>query len=345
MRVGLTSWRWWRVVTRVCLLAISALYAGCAGIQSALDPAGPQATHIGHLWCLMCWVCAGVFLAVMSVLLYAVFHPRPWQDQPVADARTERRVARAVSIAVGVTGLVLFGLLLAGFLTGRALAALSTSQPLKIAVTGYQWWWEVRYEDPDSGQAVITANELHLPVARPVMLELTSKDVIHSFWAPNLHGKKDLIPGYVTTLWLQAGEPGVFRGQCAEFCGDQHAHMAFLVIAEPPAQFQAWLEAQQSPAASPGDALQERGQQVFLSSSCVLCHTIRGTPADAKAAPDLTHLASRQTLAAGTLPNTPGYLAGWVADAQHIKPGSKMPPSRLAPGDLRALLSYLESLK
>src|SRR5256886_13034865 len=139
----------------------------------------------------------------------------------------------------------------------------------------------------------------------------------------NLHGKKDLIPGYVTTLTLQADQPGVFRGQCAEFCGHQHAYMAFLVIAEPPEQFNAWLAGQRDPAASPRDALQQHGQQVFLSSSCVLCHTIRGTPAGGTAAPDLTHLASRQTLAAGTLPNSPGHLAGWIIDAQQIKPGNK----------------------
>jgi cytochrome c1 len=149
----------------------------------------------------------------------------------------------------------------------------------------------------------------------------------------------------ITTLWLQADQTGVFRGQCAEFCGYQHAHMALLVLAEPPAQFHAWLEAQRAPAVSPTSALQQHGQQVFLSSSCVLCHTIRGTPAGGKTAPDLTHLASRQTLAAGTLPNTPGHLAGWIIDAQRLKPGSKMPPNGMPPGDLQALLAYLESLK
>jgi cytochrome c oxidase subunit II len=292
----------------------------------------------------MLWVCTVIFVLVMGFLLYAVFRPRP-QGQTVTAPQTERRTARAVVAAVVITGLVLFVFLVTDFWTDRALAALSTSQPLKIKVTGHQWWWDVEYEATVPSQMVTTANELHIPVGRPVLLELTSHDVIHSFWVPNLHGKKDLIPGYVTTLWIQADQPGVFRGQCAEFCGHQHAHMALLVIAEPPEAFAAWREAQQHPAGAPSDALQQRGQEVFLSSACVLCHTIRGTPAGAKAAPDLTHLASRQMLAAGTLYNTPGHLAGWIVDAQQLKPGNKMPPNSLTGSDLQALLAYLTSLK
>jgi cytochrome c oxidase subunit 2 len=320
------------------------LSSGCAGLQSALHPAGPQATYISHLWWLMFWVCTGIFVLVVGFLLYGVFHPRP-QHQTTTAPETERRTAAVVVAAVVMTGLVLLVFLVADFWTDRALAALSTSQPLKIRVTGHQWWWDVQYQATIPSQMVTTANELHIPVGRAVLLELTSHDVIHSFWVPNLHGKKDLIPGYVTTLWIQADQPGVFRGQCAEFCGHQHAHMAFLVIAEPPKAFSAWFEAQQHPAVAPSEAMQQRGQEVFLSASCGLCHTIRGTPAAARAAPDLTHLASRQTLAAGTLPNVPGHLAGWVVDAQRIKPGNKMPPNSLTGSDLQALLAYLTSLK
>jgi cytochrome c oxidase subunit 2 len=342
MRAG---WRWRSAaLLRACLLISSVLSTGCVGLQSALHPAGPQATHISHLWWLMLWVCTGIFVLVMGFLLYAVFRPRQ-PNQTATAPEIERRTARAVVAAVAITGLVLFVFLVADFWTDRALAALSTSQPLKIKIIGHQWWWDVEYKATVPSQMVTTANELHIPVGRPVLLELTSHDVIHSFWVPNLHGKKDLIPGYVTTLWIQADQPGVFRGQCAEFCGHQHAHMAFLVIAEPPEAFSAWLEAQQHPAGAPSDALQERGQEVFLSSACVLCHTIRGTPAGAKAAPDLTHLASRQTLAAGTLYNTPGHLAGWIVDAQGFKPGNKMPPNSLTGSDLQALLAYLTSLK
>jgi cytochrome c oxidase subunit 2 len=342
MRIG---WRRRRAaLLGACLLAASVLSSGCAGLQSALHPAGPQAIHISRLWWLMLWVCTGIFVLVVGFLLYAVFHPRQ-QNQTTTAPETERRTATVVVASVVMTGLVLFVFLVADFWTDRALAALSTSQPLKIRVTGHQWWWDVQYQATVPSQMVTTANELHIPVGRPVLLELTSHDVIHSFWVPNLHGKKDLIPGYVTTLWIQADQPGVFRGQCAEFCGHQHAHMAFLVIAEPPEAFAAWFEAQQHPAVEPSEALQQRGQEVFLSSSCGLCHTIRGTPAGAKAAPDLTHLASRQTLAAGTLPNVPGHLAGWVVDAQRIKPGNKMPPNSLTGSELQALLAYLTSLK
>ena len=260
MKVG----RKWRsaALLRACLLVSSALSTGCAGLQSALHPAGPQATHISHLWWLMLWVCTGIFVLVMGFLLYAAFRPRQ-QNQTATTPETERRTARVVVAAVVLTGLVLFGFLVADFWTDRALAALTTSQPLKIKVTGHQWWWDVEYVATVPAQRVTTVNELHLPVGQPVLLELTSHDVIHSFWVPNLHGKKDLIPGYVTTLWLQADQPGVFRGQCAEFCGHQHAHMAFLVIAEPPEVFSAWLEAQQHPAVTPRDALQQHGQQVF----------------------------------------------------------------------------------
>jgi cytochrome c oxidase subunit 2 len=227
-----TEARWWSAaLLPVCLLTTNVLYTGCTSVQLTLHPAGPQATHISHLWWLMFWVCTGVFVLVLGFLLYTVFRPRQ-QPQPVTAPAAELWTTRVVIAAVVITGLVLFVFLVADFWTDRALAALSTSQPLKIKVTGHQWWWDVQYEAAVPSQLVTTANELHLPIGQTVLLELTSRDVIHSFWVPNLHGKKDLIPGYVTTLWLQADRPGVFRGQCAEFCGYQHAHTAFLVIAE-----------------------------------------------------------------------------------------------------------------
>jgi cytochrome c oxidase subunit 2 len=194
-------------------------------------------------------------------------------------------------------------------------------------------------------QNVTTANEIHVPVGRPVVFEVTSRDVIHSFWAPNLNGKKDLIPGYQRSLWFKADTPGVYRGQCAEFCGHQHAKMAFFIVAEPPAQFAAWLDAQRKPAPQPTDSVAHRGLQVFLASPCVMCHAIQGTSAGATFGPNLTHLASRRTIAAGTLPNTRGNLAGWIVDPQRIKPGANMPPNGLHPQDLQALLTYLQGLK
>ena len=178
-----------------------------------------------------------------------------------------------------------------------------------------------------------------------MQLTLTSMDVIHSFWVPQLHGKIDLIPGTATTLWLRADQPGEYRGMCAEYCGVQHAKMQFLVVAEPPDQFQAWLDLQRQPAAVPTDPLAQRGLQVFLSSSCVTCHAIRGTSATGALGPELTHLASRRTLGAGILPNTRGTLAGWIADPQSIKPGVHMPPSDLTGEQLQALVVYLETLR
>jgi cytochrome c oxidase subunit II len=177
------------------------------------------------------------------------------------------------------------------------------------------------------------------------VLELLSTDVIHSFWPPTISQKRDLIPGKDNSLWLQADTPGVYRGQCAEYCGQQHAKMGFLVIAQRPDSFASWLARQRDTALTPTTELARRGQEVFLASSCVMCHAIAGTPAGSRVGPDLTHLASRRTIAAGTLPNSRGNLAGWIIDPQKIKPGTRMPPNQLKPADLQALLEYLETLK
>jgi cytochrome c oxidase subunit 2 len=320
------------------------LAAGCSGSQSALDPAGPLARRISHLWWFMLVVCSVIFLLVISAFLYGLWRARRRDDVAKGPA-SERRMISIVGSAVVTTVIVLFAFLIVSVLTGRQLSAVATPQAITISVIGHQWWWEVHYLDQTPSQQVTTANEIHVPVGQPVLLKLTSHDVIHSFWAPNLQGKRDLIPGHETRLWLQADRPGVFRGQCAEFCGHQHAHMAFLLVAEPPDQFAAWLEQQRHPAVQPADAMTKRGQEVFLSSACVLCHAIQGTEAFANVAPDLTHLASRRTIAAATLPNTRGHLAGWIIDSQQIKPGNKMPPTTLDSQDLHALLAYLESLQ
>jgi cytochrome c oxidase subunit 2 len=230
-------------------------------------------------------------------------------------------------------------------MTDRALAALPVKDGIVVEVTAHQWWWELVYDDHEPSRVFRTANELHVPVGRPVLLKLKSDDVIHSFWVPNLHGKKDLIPGRISTMKFRADKPGVYRGQCAEFCGHQHAKMAFLVIAPEPAEYEAWAQAQRQPAKEPSNELQKRGQTVFLSSPCILCHTIEGTLAQARMAPDLTHLASRATIAAGTLPNSRGNLGGWILDPQGVKPGVAMPPTALGASDLHALLAYLESLQ
>jgi cytochrome c oxidase subunit 2 len=328
-------------------MTVPAFLAGWTGRHSALDPAGPQAERIEDLWWLMFWVSTAVFLAVLAALLAALLRRRRGEDGapgPIAP-EARRRLTRVVAGAVGVTVILLFVLLFASVGTGRALGSLSSPQALKIKLTGHQWWWSVEYQDPVPGRMVTTANEIHIPTGRPVLVQLESRDVIHSFWVPNLHGKRDLIPGHEGEAWIQADRPGVYRGQCAEFCGHQHARMGFLVVAEPPEAFAAWLEAQRRPAAPPATPAQLRGQKLVETLPCALCHTIQGTEASGKTGPDLTHLASRRTLAAGTLPNTPGHLAGWIVDPQSIKPGNHMPANTLQSEDLQALLAYLGSLK
>ena len=214
------------------------------------------------------------------------------------------------------------------------------SASLTVEVRGRLWWWDVRYP----AQGVATANEIHIPAGRRVLLRLTTNGVIHSFWVPQLAGKTDMISGRTTEMWLQADRPGVYRGQCAEYCGRQHAHMIFLVIADPPARFDAWI-AQQSAVPPPPIAEQlRRGRTVFETNPCAACHTLRGTAATGRVGPDLTHFASRRTIGAGTVPNRRGDLASWIVDSQSIKPGNLMPPMQLSAKDLEALIAYLESL-
>lgn len=340
-----------RFIKSVCLMLFGLLLDGCTGAQSVLNPVGPQSGRISRLWWLMFYVCSAVFLLVSAAVLVAIFRRRSERERTtnapdtLPDAGREERMTRVIVGAVAVTAVVLFVFLIASFTTGRGLYSLPSQQALIIKVTGHQWWWDVEYEDPLPSNIVYTANEIHVPVGRPVLFRLMSDDVIHSFWAPNLSGKTDLIPGHQMVLTFQADQPGEYRGQCAEFCGFQHAHMAFTIIAETPEQFYKWMSQQRAPAVAPADATQLRGQQVFLSSPCIMCHTIRGTDAGGHVAPDLTHLASRKTIAAGTLPNTRGHLGGWITNSQEIKPGNHMPPVPLKSEDLQALLAYLESLK
>jgi cytochrome c oxidase subunit 2 len=316
--------------------------------QSVLHPAGAQAGHIHDLWWFMFWICAAVFVIVMAFLLAAIFRRRAWVlvGHPTPpDAAQERRLSGVVGAAAGVTTLILFVFLIASFLTERTVSALNAPDALTIAVTGHQWWWEIQYPDSDPSKIVRTANEIHIPAGRPIRIKLATRDVIHSFWVPALHGKRDMIPGEENEIWLQADQPGRYDGQCAEFCGFQHAHMRLLVIAESPDQFSAWLDAQRQAAHAPDTPEQIHGQQVFMGTSCILCHTIRGTPAAATNGPDLTHVGRRQTLAAGAIPNTRGHLGGWIVDSQAIKPGNHMPSHNLSGPDLQDLLAYVESLK
>jgi cytochrome c oxidase subunit 2 len=311
--------------------------------SSAIDPAGIQAVRIARLWWMLLAICGTVYVLVIAALTLAAARRRRAED-PASRAGEDRRITRVVAAGVGITAVLLIAILATSATTARGLASLDREGALRIRVIGNQWWWKIEYEAPDPSSRFETANEIHLPVGRPVVLELQSSDVIHSLWVPNLHGKRDLIPGQLNTLWLQADREGVYRGQCAEYCGLQHAHMGILVVAEAPEKFEAWREAQRAPAPEPKTDEERRGQEVLLSRSCVFCHTVRGTHAVGKVGPDLTHVGGRLTLAAGTLPNTRGHLAGWIADSQHVKPGNYMPQNPMDGGDLQALVSYLQAL-
>jgi cytochrome c oxidase subunit 2 len=316
---------------------------------SMLDAAGPQAARIAALWWTLFAVLGLVWLLVVAALARAVAGARaPAAEPPAARVLpegAERGATRVVAVAVGLTVLILVVLLVSSVLTGRAVGAFSAPSGPLIEITGRQWWWDVRYHDPMPANLVVTANEVHIPVGRPVRVRVRSDDVIHSFWVPALHGKTDMIPGQVAETTLQADRPGVYIGQCAEFCGYQHAHMRLVVVAEPPAAFEAWLAAQRRPAPPPATDAQRRGRDVFLRGPCVMCHAIGGTPAGSRVGPDLTHVASRKMLAAGVLPNTTGHLAGWILDPQGVKPGARMPPGGLDAAELQALLAYLGTLR
>jgi cytochrome c oxidase subunit 2 len=319
--------------------------------QSALAPAANNASRIHSLWWLYLIVLSIVWALVVAALLLGVWRARdvPPLEKTVPivppPSGTERWLTASVITALSATVAILLLLLFIDFFTSRAIAKPAPPGALQIKLTGHQWWWEVRYEDPTPSKILTTANEIHIPLGQPVKFELNSVDVIHSFWIPNLSGKRDLIPGHPTNTWFVPTQAGTYYGQCAEFCGEQHAHMRLAVTVDPPEQFAQWLEAQRQPPPPPSKPREQRGQQIFLGTTCVMCHTIQGTPARATVGPDLTHLASRQWLGAGALPNVRGYLGGWILDPPAHKPGVRMPQHTFGGEDLTALLDYLQTLK
>jgi cytochrome c oxidase subunit 2 len=340
-----------RTTWKICQCLLALCLSSCGGIQNSINPAGPQADNLSRLWWLMFIVCSIVFVLVMIALLLAL---KKRTREPQAESapileppdEQERRKRNAVISAVTVTVIILFVFLIASFSAGRSMTAeLAQKNGLSIEVTGHQWWWEVRYQDVDASNIFTTANEIHIPVGVPVTFSLRGADVIHSFWVPNLAGKKDLIPGKINTIWLQADKPGVYRGQCAEYCGLQHAKMALWIVAEPQEQFNAWRQNQTQTSVPPASDSQKHGQQVFLSAPCVMCHAINGTPAGSNIGPNLTHIASRNMIAAATMTNTRDHLAQWIKDSQSVKPGNKMPQNNFNEQDLQSLLDYLQNLK
>jgi len=331
---------------RLAALLATALLAGCSRFRGALSPMGEGSDRIAWLFWLFTAVCAVVWLLVVLALALGLAGRHPGRPDPLApEPRRDRIARRVVGICVVATGVVL--LVLTGFSwwTGKGLAALGGQPALTLRITGNQWWWQVQYEDDQPGRVLTTANEIHIPVGEPVQIKLEANDVIHSFWVPQLSGKEDLIPGRQNIITIKADAPGRYRGQCAEFCGLQHAKMALLVVAEPRPDFDAWRDAQLAAAAEPQDDEARRGRDVFQSKPCMMCHQIRGTSAGGRTGPELTHIGSRETIAAGALPMTRGALAAWIADPQTIKPGTNMPRVDLDADELNALVAYLEGLK
>lgn len=318
----------------------SALAEAVAGWPPpALDPAGPHAGAVATLTWVLFAMGVLVLLAVLVALGLALFGPPRWR----------RRLGGERLVWIGGLGfpvVVLTALLVYGLSLTSGLSRPSGPGELTIRVTGEMWWWRVAYLDEQGRELFQDANEVRIPAGRPVTFELESADVVHSFWVPQLAGKLDMVPGRRNILRLQADAPGIYGGQCAEYCGGPHALMGLVVEAVPAEAFDAWMATAAAPAPAPADALRQRGRDVFAASGCGACHTVRGTEANGLAGPDLTRVGARRTLGAGILPNNRGTLAGWVADSQAIKPGNRMPAYEVLSGEeLQAVSAYLEGLR
>ncbi|MFZ8843955.1 cytochrome c oxidase subunit II [Thermoflexus sp.] len=329
----------WALDRRVAMGVMLGLLTGCAAQSpSILRPVSPKGRAEADLFGFILAITAFVFIVVEALLLYAVVRFRARDPRAIPPQIHGNRALEASWTTVTALGLaVIFAM------TWRTMAATSTppADALPVKVIGHQWWWEFQY--PTLG--ITTANELVIPVGQPLRVTVTSADVIHSFWVPQLGGKMDAIPRRENVLWLQADAEGTYYGQCAELCGASHANMRLRVHAVSREAFDRWVEAQRAPAASPTEPLAQQGYQVFMSKACVGCHAIDGTPAQGKVGPNLTHVGSRTTIAAGLLENTPENMARWLDNPSAIKPGSLMPRLGLTPQEIQALVAYLSSLK
>jgi cytochrome c oxidase subunit II len=321
-------------MTRATLLVLPLVLAlaGCGGNQNTLDPAGHPERSISNLF----WVMFGAAIVGFGLIVFLLFLGWARRDRPDLPGGRGERTATHIVLGFGVAlPVVLLSALFiwSDLFVMRSTAAPATgSTPVTIHVVGHQWWWEARYD----GSTAVTANEIHIPVNTRVGVVLTTADVIHSFWVPELNRKVDMIPGSENRLLLIADHPGVYRGQCAEFCGLQHANMSVEVVAQPKAAFDAWLAHNAQPATH-GNAL--------FAANCSGCHEVRGTSAHADVGPDLTHFATRRSIAAVTIDNTRQNLREWLRDPQHVKPGNHMPNLELSDADWVALQRYVESLR
>lgn len=322
-----------RVVLTIC---IGAALSACSTTQSAFAPRGEEAAQVNQLFWVLTWGGLAIFAGVLGLLVLAMVGP---------DALRRRLAQHSFIIAGGLAFPILTLVAVLGYgllvMTSRTSVEDGPGR-LRVAIVGEQWWWRVQYTLPD-GTRFESANELHIPVGTPVPVELRTADVIHSFWAPSLAGKLDMIPGRTNVITLTATEPGVSRGQCAEYCGGAHAFMSFHVVASTPEEFEAWSRHEAGPAVA---SAEDSGAQLFTSLGCGGCHTIRGTIAAGVIGPDLTHVGSRLSLAAAVLPNDAAAFADWIRNNQHIKPQNKMPPFEiLSDTELDSLARYLEGLK
>jgi len=304
-------------------------------LPAVLDPAGPYSEPVS----LLAWVLLAGGTVILAIVLAALWIAL--RGSPRLKARLGGEKAIWI-LGFAFPSVVLTGLLVWGLLLTSSLSATAVPEgAMRVKIIGEMWWWRVHYQDGQGRETLRDANELHIPVGKPVLLELEAADVIHSFWVPRLGGKMDMIPGRTNRLLIEADAPGVYKGQCAEYCGGPHALMGFVVVAHTPADFARWKASRR-----PAEGADGEGLALFLSSGCAACHTIRGTPARGLAGPDLTHVGSRKTLGAGILPNNPGTMAGWVADSQAIKPANRMPAYHHFSGEeLQALTAYLVALK
>jgi cytochrome c oxidase subunit 2 len=320
-------------VRRVVFVGGVVLLAGCGGEQSTLAPESDASRSVETMWWVLL-IISTIVVGVVTLLVLAALLKRRGRLDHVAGAGGGRTFVLVSGALVPIVVLIALFVYVLSSLD-------ATAQPkgraeLNIEVVGKQWWWAVRYPE----QRITTANEIHIPVGVPVRVLARTDDVIHSFWVPRLNRKIDMIPGRRNAILLEADRPGRYRGQCAEYCGLQHANMAFYVIAEPRGEWERWAARERQAARAAGT-----GARVFSAAGCSGCHTIRGTSANGKVGPDLTHVANRMTLAAGTIPNEKAWLGGWIVDPQHFKPGNKMPGLPLRGRQLRDLVDYLESLR